>query len=203
MKRLQLITGSRLAVVSAMLCIAIAALALRSFWRFDMVNLETCRSKNALWTGDGYELASLHGVMWFRHYHADFLPGKLPPEYLRNRIQGPFFHVRRTTVMRLDPPSDGPLVGIGAGLAHSASADASGAFTSTHYIVPHWLAATLLAVLPMYTLTRLLRSKRRMRRRLANDLCPSCGYDLRGSPYRCPECGACRAGIRSPNPEKD
>lgn len=195
MKRLRLITGSRLAVVSTILCIAIISLALRSFWRFDMVNLETCRSSNAVWTGDGYELASLHGVLWFRHYHADFLPGKLPPENLRNRIQGPFLHVRRTTAMRLDPPSDGPLVGIGAGLAHSASA----AFSSTHYIVPHWLAATLLAVLPIYTLTRLLRSKRRARRRLANDLCPSCGYDLRASPGLCPECGTAASG----NPHRE
>lgn len=195
MKRLRLITGNRLAVVSTILCIAIISLALRSFWRFDMVNLETCRSSNAVWTGDGYELASLHGVLWFKHYHADFLPGKLPPENLRNRIQGPFLHVRRTTAMRLDPPSDGPLVGIGAGLAHSASA----AFSSTHYIVPHWLAATLLAVLPIYTLTRLLRSKRRARRRLANDLCPSCGYDLRASPGLCPECGTAASG----NPHRE
>lgn len=194
MKRLRLITGNRLAIVSAMLCIAIFSLALRSFWRFDMVNLETCRSNNAVWTGDGYELASLHGVMWFRHYHADFLPGKLPPENLRNRIRGPFLHVRRTKTIRLDPPSEGPLVAIGAGLIHSASADASGAFTGTQYIVPHWLAATLLAVLPIYALTRLLRLKRRMRRRIANDLCPSCGYDLRASPDRCPECGAVPSG---------
>lgn len=202
MKRLRLITGNRLAIISAMLCIAIIALALRSFWRFDMVNLETCRSNNAVWTGDGYELASLHGVLWFRHYHADFPPGKLPPENLRNRIQGPFLHVRRTTVMRLNPPSDGPLVGIGAGLSHSASADASGAFSSTHYIVPHWLAATLLAVLPIYMLMRLLRSKRRMRRRIENDLCPFCGYDLRASPDLCPECGTLPSGNRQSKSEE-
>jgi len=201
-KRLRLITGNRLAIISAMLYIAIIALALRSFWRFDMVNLETCRSSNAVWTGDGYEIASLHGVLWFRHYHADFLPGKLPPENLRNRIQGPFLHVRRTTVMRLDPPSDGPLVGIGAGLAHGASADASGAFTSTHYIVPHWLAAAPLCAFPLYILTQLLRSKRRMRRRIENDLCPSCGYDLRASPDLCPECGTVPSGNPQPKSGK-
>jgi len=193
-KRPWSITWNRLAVVSAILCIAIISLALRSFWRFDLVNLETCRSSNALWTGDGYELASLHGVLWFRHYHADFLPGKLPPENLRNRIQGPFLRMRRTTVMRPDPPSEGPFVGIGAGLTHSASGGALGPFTATQYITPHWLAATIFAIIPTFAVTRLIRSKRRMRKRAAKDLCLSCGYDLRASPDRCPECGTVPAG---------
>ena len=31
--------------------------------------------------------------------------------------------------------------------------------------------------------------KKRMRHRLAAGLCPACGYDLRASTERCPECG--------------
>lgn len=51
--------------------------------------------------------------------------------------------------------------------------------------VSHWLAALLLLVAPMLWLNRFCKARRA--RRLG--LCPACGYDLRASPQRCPECG--------------
>jgi hypothetical protein len=55
----------------------------------------------------------------------------------------------------------------------------------TRVIFPAWLAATLFASLPI---TRLVMSIRR-RTRTREGLCPACGYDLRATPGRCPECG--------------
>ena len=49
-------------------------------------------------------------------------------------------------------------------------------------IVPHWLFATLTAPMPLYGLFW----GRRWRRRLGSVLCPTCGYDLRATPDRCP-----------------
>jgi hypothetical protein len=51
--------------------------------------------------------------------------------------------------------------------------------------VPHYWAAGILAVLPALGVIRL----RRRRRDQQAGLCLKCGYDLRATPLRCPECG--------------
>lgn len=56
--------------------------------------------------------------------------------------------------------------------------------------VPVWLPVLVTAVLPAWRFER----ARRVRRRLARGHCPACGYDLRASPERCPECGAVGGG---------
>ena len=55
--------------------------------------------------------------------------------------------------------------------------------------VPLWAIALLSAVAPALWLARAALRSRQTRRRQAG-LCPACGYDLRVSPERCPECGA-------------
>jgi hypothetical protein len=54
--------------------------------------------------------------------------------------------------------------------------------------LPYWLVALLLAFTPGLLTVRWAYSKvqRALRPRYA---CPSCGYDLRATPDRCPECG--------------
>src|SRR5258706_543478 len=50
-----------------------------------------------------------------------------------------------------------------------------------------WCGAPL-ALLPYAAIARHLRSRRRLRRS-AEGRCLACGYDLRATPRRCPECG--------------
>lgn len=52
--------------------------------------------------------------------------------------------------------------------------------------LPHWLPMLLLSGLPIWQLVR----RSRQRGRVARGLCVNCGYDLRASGERCPECGA-------------
>jgi hypothetical protein len=54
-------------------------------------------------------------------------------------------------------------------------------------VLPHWFVALLSAILP--DLWWRGRRRRLRQHRLAHKLCVTCGYDLRGTPERCPECG--------------
>lgn len=54
--------------------------------------------------------------------------------------------------------------------------------------LPHWLLAMLLATAPAMAARRMWLARRR-RRRLKTGLCAECGYDVRASADRCPECG--------------
>jgi hypothetical protein len=60
--------------------------------------------------------------------------------------------------------------------------------------VPHWPVALVLALPTTWTALALRRRWIGRRRRRAG-LCPRCGYDLRETPERCPECGLERDSI--------
>jgi hypothetical protein len=55
--------------------------------------------------------------------------------------------------------------------------------------VPHWIAATACALPPLAWFALVVPKRIRQRRRKRRGLCPACGYDLRATPERCPECG--------------
>jgi hypothetical protein len=58
--------------------------------------------------------------------------------------------------------------------------------SDSKWTLPWWLPAGAASVLPTFRCIATLR-RRRLRRR---GLCERCGYDLRATPDRCPECGA-------------
>ena len=53
------------------------------------------------------------------------------------------------------------------------------------FVFPAWFPALAFGALPTYAIVSRLR-----RRCEASGCCPTCGYDLRATPDRCPECGA-------------
>jgi len=70
------------------------------------------------------------------------------------------------------------------------------------YGMPVWLPFVVFTIFPLYWFIVPLRAARRRARRRRLGLCETCGYDLRESSDRCPECGsdiAATAG-RKPTP---
>jgi hypothetical protein len=64
--------------------------------------------------------------------------------------------------------------------------------------MPHWFLLVV-AGAPLCALLYWMRNRCRCRARLRQGRCLRCGYDLRATPERCPECGAPAGGARSPS----
>jgi len=71
--------------------------------------------------------------------------------------------------------------------------DRSTAWAYNVLIVPYWFAELVLLATAVWA----WRYVRRQSRRAAGRLCARCGYDLRATPERCPECGL-EVGIGAP-----
>jgi hypothetical protein len=92
------------------------------------------------------------------------------------------YPLTRSIVEMDDDPAR--LLGFSVVLPHALKAPVANA-SAMLFTIPYWA----LAVVSMIQPARWLVSRRRSRRWQAQDRCRVCGYDLRATPERCPECG--------------
>jgi len=70
---------------------------------------------------------------------------------------------------------------------------AAGTPLKIQLLAPHWFIALLASFLPL----RWMVVRTRIRRMRETAQCVQCGYDLRASPNRCPECGTMVARVNA------
>lgn len=174
-----------LSAVSLLLCVGIGLLWSRSHQHADHVTFTRIRNVGDTHQISYFALESRHGG----------LAAKLDTEIYQLAYITDAERARPVNVWRAQRgergPSDYPQ-------AFSRSAPKWGGFSyqwttnpatvARDLIVPAWFAMALTAVLPLIWLARAERRSRRDARRRAG-LCVTCGFDLRATPTRCPECG--------------
>ncbi|MGE5611596.1 MAG: hypothetical protein ACM359_20265 [Bacillota bacterium] len=178
--------------ISLVLCIGAALLWVRSYWAADNIEWSVSQKYGRLYTHNGH--------IWVHQsqlYRADGNPGffssrfsyqttqpataaKEERELIRelefnSRMRGTFVRKNHLGVQYMcygRPP-----------IKYSTTP-----FTS-YLSLPLWPFPLILAVIPTLHLSSLLYRRFRSRHRRSRGLCPTCGYDLRASQDRCPECG--------------
>jgi hypothetical protein len=178
MRRLPRILFNAAAVLSLVLCVATMVLWPRSYSSYDrFIWMSPSRAEligvergTVVWVllrrdpaagDDGAEFPDPPGFT----YHADQAGDPLLSSYMPTDDRG--WRAAR--------------------LAYHDDVAVLGVFRARVWIVPFWMPVAGMAILPLVWAIG-LRKLRRQRRKAAG-LCEDCGYDLRGSPERCPECG--------------
>ena len=184
-----------LTALSLLLCVAVVALSVRSQFRADHIVYQAPlgRQSDVSCRVDLYT-----GNLRVHHAHCQF-PAADRERFAMGARGGKREGLFSWTVMRYDIPHYTPAW---AGRLHwnfSLPRFTSRRDPRTNLwevqgvtlvqrsaVLPFWILGVLFAALPVARAAKPLRAARRARR----GLCRQCGYDLRESPGRCPECGA-------------
>jgi 4-amino-4-deoxy-L-arabinose transferase-like glycosyltransferase len=159
-----------LAALSLLLCVATAALWLRSYWTVDAIF-----HLNPLHRSDVY---SDRGTLCLDITSTD--------ESRNSSTAWRYWHIRISSDRRRhleigEGQSFLARLGVGYLPNYLTLSGSSGA----QFFLPHWLFCVMFLIAPVIRRRRWLRN--RPLRQTGH--CVSCGYDLRATPDRCPECG--------------
>ena len=162
-------------LLSLLVCLAVAALWVRSYFRGDVVSFAGGPPPPAV--SSEWFVRSNYGVLYFARndsfgngFGFDPRPFGWMSHPADRGFCGPVIQRRRPCFVA------GPF---------SAGGMTWAAGNHAGVTMPHWFVAAAAATAPVLWAGRLCRN----RRRRGPTLCQRCGYDLRATPGRCPECG--------------
>jgi hypothetical protein len=163
-KRLRRILLNTAALLSLLLCLAAAADWVNSYWHYWVVGRDTADATFTI-------TADLGALYFGLDAPAESDPGYSFDYFDEDDSQGPIENAYQLTPRRWLPLRMLSLNGTDT--------------RSDVIVIPHWVFVTLFAIPPLLR----FRAWRRHRRRAKAGTCAKCGYDLRATPGRCPECG--------------
>jgi hypothetical protein len=167
-------------LVSAALCVAALAALVRSHLVWDRVERDAWIDLGGDWRRQWLRVDSSTGrldLSVLRETRSD----RRQLEYLRANAK-PFAYYTRAG--KNPVPTVNPLLQF-LGLYGQIDNRPNSVFVRV--VVPYWLLALVFAILPVRRLWTRARRRAALRRGL--NQCVRCGYDLRATPDRCPECG--------------
>lgn len=180
-----------MAGLSTLAFISISALWVRSYWRSDRMTkveriaLDRNRSTLNLLAvrSSGGGVAVHRQVESFNTHGMDLVPIGWP-KHGAERLSGPAGGYPSL-------PTSRPCFWTRLGFQYYRDVQTGQSRTANNWavVIPYWFPAGLAAILPACGLILLVR-RRQQAARSRRGFCPGCGYDLRGTPERCPECGA-------------
>jgi hypothetical protein len=193
MRRLLRWTFHALAAASLLLCLATAGLWVRSHWVYDRLFARRLEATESEYVREYRREHSRYIVSSFRGH----LAGSL--EWYEHTEVGPTppweFHLTHSAAPSDRRDLDNDMDAYPESHYGFTADPASYAGYTLNIRAWHVRDRSLViasAALPAIFIFRQIRAVRRRRRRSRLGLCPACGYDLRATPGRCPECG--RAG---------
>jgi hypothetical protein len=162
---------------SLVLAVALAAMWVRSYWWWDVVIKPTGYSLSGVALEDG-EISltidrewtpSLGKHNWIFHTRHTY------------SFRQPYSNLWRFELQTLHLTGDVRGINFGGPITYGGPAD-------FYVVFPVWLPLLLVCIMPAFWWRKHRKFRRIERVRLR--LCPTCGYDVRGSAGKCPECGA-------------
>ena len=171
-----------LTALSLLLCVAVVALWVRSYRLADSVEWRDSRGWRSVRSARGYVVVGLLVADWSgsrEHFHA--------PRYQRDGASPPY-----NWLLEMNGSPGDTLADWGRwGFEWHERRNAGRGTLNAVAVVPFWSLALATAAPPAAWALARWRSRARYRR----GLCAVCGYDVRATPDRCPECGTIVAAL--------